>query len=179
MNINLVGFTGSLRKGSFNMATLKTIKKLLPIGVNLDILDLSNIPFFNEDIEDNTPEPVKEFLDKLNKADGIVIATPEYNYSIPPVLKNALDWASRSKGLPLNEKPLAIISASPSIIGGARAQYHLRQVCVKLNLLPLNSPEVFITKVHEKFDENGELIDEYTKNIIMSLINALIEKINK
>lgn len=176
MNINLVGFTGSLRKGSYNMATLKTIKKLLPNNVNLDIVDLSNIPFFNEDIENVTPNSVKDFIERLSKADGIVIATPEYNYSIPPVLKNALDWASRSEVL--SGKPLAIISASPSFTGGARAQYHLRQVCVQLNLYPLNRPEVFIGSAHEKFDEEGNLIDKETEELIIDLINALVEKIN-
>ena len=177
MNINLVGFTGSLRKGSFNMATLKTIKKLLPKNVNLDIIDLSNIPFFNEDIENDTPYSVKDFFDRLRKSDGILIATPEYNYSIPPVLKNALDWASRSEVL--SGKPLAILSASPSFMGGARAQYHLRQVCVQLNLYPLNNPEVFINNAHKKFDENGNLIDKETEELLRELIKALVDKINK
>lgn len=177
MNINLVGFTGSLRKGSFNMLTLKAIKNLLSSEVNLDIIDLSDIPFFNEDIEDNIPESVKDFYDRLSKANGIVIATPEYNYSIPPVLKNALDWASRSKDPLLRGKPLAIISASPSFLGGVRAQYHLRQVCVRLDLQPLNSPEVFINNVDKKFDENGNLTDKDTEEILVSLINTLIEKI--
>lgn len=179
MNIKLVGFAGSLRKESFNMSALKAAKELLPNGVTLDILDLYDIPFFNEDIEDNVPKAVKEFIKKVKESDGIVISTPEYNYSIPPVLKNALDWASRSEDMPLNGKLLAIMSASPSLFGGARAQYHLRQVCVRLNLIPLNSPEVFIMKAHEKFDENGNLIDEYTKTTIEKLMNALIEEINK
>jgi len=179
MNIKLVGFTGSLREKSFNMSALKAAKELLPMGVTFDILDLSDIPFFNEDIEDNIPESVKEFIEKIIESDGIVISVPEYNYSIPPVLKNALDWASRSMDMPLSGKPLAIMSASPSLFGGSRVQYHLRQVCVRLNLLPLNDPEVFIMKAHEKFDEQGNLIDESTKTVIEKLMNALIKEINK
>lgn len=174
--MNIVGFTGSLRKKSYNMAILKTIAKLMPQHINFEILDLSNIPFFNEDITD-IPDSVRIFNDKLSKADGIIISTPEYNYSIPPVLKNALDWASRSEYQPLSGKPLAISSASIGIFGGVHSQMHLREVCVVLNLKPINRPEVYIGKANEKFDENENLTDEYTKKKIIELINSLITEI--
>lgn len=176
--INIIGFTGSLRRKSYNMAALKAAKELLPEGVDMEIEDLSHIPFFNEDLEaEGVPQMVVDFKKKIVKADAILIATPEYNYSIPPVLKNALDWASRGKDAPVNGKPLAIMSASPSMLGGARVQYHLRQVCVGLNLMVINKPEVFITNANKKFDDEGKLIDEYTRNAILKLLLALVERV--
>ena len=121
------------------------------------------------------PQSVVAFKNKLNSADAVLISTPEYNYSIPPVLKNALDWASRGPALPLYGKPLAIMSASLGMFGGARAQYHLRQVCVVLNLLPLNTPEVFIINASTKFDEDGKLIDEYYRASISKLMQSLAD----
>lgn len=175
--INIIGFTGSLRLHSYNKAALNAAKELLPEGAKLDIVDLSDIPFFNEDVEaDGAPQAVLDFKKKLSTADAILISTPEYNYSIPPVLKNALDWASRGTDFPLSGKPLAIMSASPSIFGGSRVQYHLRQVCVRLNLLPLNQPEVFIMKADTKFDIEGNLINETTQNSISKLLEALVDK---
>ena len=175
--INIIGFTGSLRLHSYNKAALRAAKDLLPEGSTLDIVDLSDIPFFNEDLEvEGIPQAVLDFKKKLSTADAILISTPEYNYSIPPVLKNALDWASRGTDLPLSGKPLAIMSASPSIFGGSRVQYHLRQVCVRLNLLPLNQPEVFIMKADTKFDKEGNLINETTQNSISKLLEALVDK---
>ena len=175
--INIIGFTGSLRLHSYNKAALRAAKKLLPEGATLDIVDLSDIPFFNEDLEvEGIPQAVLDFKKKLSTADAILISTPEYNYSIPPVLKNALDWASRGTDLPLSGKPLAIMSASPSIFGGSRVQYNLRQVCVRLNLLPLNQPEVFIMKADTKFDKEGNLINETTQNSISKLLEALVDK---
>ena len=177
--INIIGFTGSLRRNSYNRAALNAAKELLPEGVSLEIEDLSHIPFFNEDLEaEGIPQVVVDLKKKIAMADAILISTPEYNYSIPPVLKNALDWASRGKDTPVNGKPLAIMSASPSMLGGARVQYHLRQVCVGLNLLAINKLEVFITNANKKFDEEGKLIDEYTRNAISKLLQALVEKVN-
>jgi len=175
--ISIVAFTGSLRRDSYNKAALGAAKELLPENASLEILDISQIPFFNEDIEFvGTPQVVLDFKEKLAAADAILISTPEYNYSIPPALKNALDWASRGTDLPLNGKPLAIMSASPSMFGGARVQYHLRQVCVGLNLLPINKPEVFIAKADKKFDLDGKLINENSRNSISKLLQALVDK---
>ena len=175
--VNIIGFTGSLRLHSYNKAALNAAKELLPEGATLEIVDITDIPFFNEDIEaEGMPEAVLNFKRKLASADAVLISTPEYNYSIPPVLKNALDWASRGTDLPLSGKPLAIMSASPSIFGGSRVQYHLRQVCVRVNLLPLNQPEVFIMKADGKFDKDGKLINEITRNAITKLLQALVDK---
>lgn len=177
MNITILGFTGSLRQNSYNKAALNTAKKLLPEGSSLELADLSLIPFFNEDLEiEGIPPVVAEFRKKIASADALLISTPEYNYSIPPVLKNALDWASRDKERPLNGKLLAIVSASPSMFGGARAQYHLRQVCVVLNLWVLNKPEVFITNADKKFDQEGNLTDDYTRKALSQLLQALVDK---
>jgi chromate reductase len=176
--IKIVGFSGSLRHGSYNEAALRAAKELMPLNVIMDILDLSDIPFYNEDLETTgIPESVITFKNKLKEADAILISTPEYNFSIPAVLKNALDWVSRESDYPLSLKPTAIMSASPSMLGGARVQYHLRQVCVCLNMSVINKPEVFINYANQKFDETGKLIDDATKKVIQSLIDALIEKV--
>lgn len=176
--VKLVGFTGSLRQNSFNKAALRAAQELLPEGAVLEIIDLAEIPFFNEDVEARgLPASVAEFKKALAAADAVLISTPEYNFSIPPVLKNALDWASRGENPPLYGKPLAIMSASPSMLGGARVQYHLRQVCVSLNLIPINKPEVFIANAGAKFDEAGTLTDERTRKSIEGLLKALVEKV--
>lgn len=178
--INIIGFTGSLRHNSYNKAALRAAKELLPEDASIEIFDIALIPFFNEDLEEEgIPKSVIAFKNKLSTADAILISTPEYNYSIPPALKNALDWASRGPYFPLSGKPVAIMSASPSMFGGVRVQYHLRQVCVGLNLLVLNKPEVFITKANTKFDMDGKLIDEYTRNSISKLLNVLIDNAHK
>jgi chromate reductase, NAD(P)H dehydrogenase (quinone) len=178
MTVNIVGFTGSLRRASFNLAALRAAQGMMPAGASLEILDLAQIPFFNQDVEAaGVPQVVQDFKAKVAAADAILISTPEYNYSIPPVLKNALDWGSRGESNVWNGKPLAIISASPGVLGGARAQYHLRQVCVVLNLMPLNRPEVFIMNAHTKFDAEGNLTDEFTRQAIAKLLQALVERV--
>ncbi|NLM53139.1 MAG: NAD(P)H-dependent oxidoreductase [Firmicutes bacterium] len=176
--IKIVGFTGSLRKNSYNLAALRAAATLLPEEAELEILDISALPFFNEDVEaEGVPEVVHKFKEKLAAADAVLLATPEYNYSLPPALKNALDWASRGDYNPLANKPTAIMSASIGMFGGARAQYHLRQVCVRLNAQVLNQPEVFIANAGTKFAEDGTLTDERTQNSIKRLLKALIEKV--
>ena len=177
-SIKIVGFTGSLRRGSYNKSALRTAAALLPEGTELEIIDLSGLPFLNEDVEAaGVPEVVLRFKEQLAGCDGVLIATPEYNYSIPPVLKNALDWASRGDKPPLSGKPLAIMSASPGMFGGARAQYHLRQVCVQLNLIPLNRPEVMIAAAHTKINEEGVLTDERSRQAVKGLLEALVREI--
>ncbi|MGI5901579.1 MAG: NADPH-dependent FMN reductase [Desulfitobacteriia bacterium] len=178
--VRIAGFTGSLRRHSYNKAALRAAQYLVPENAVLEILELADIPFLNEDVEaKGLPASVAEFKERLSLADAILISTPEYNFSIPPVLKNALDWASRGEVLPLYGKPLAIMSASPSFLGGSRAQYHLRQVCVSLNLIPINKPEVFITQAHKKFDEEGNLVDERTQESIAKLLKALVENVKR
>ena len=130
---------------------------------------------FNQDIENDMPKKVRDFKSKIREADAILIATPEYNYSVPGVLKNAIDWATRPYGdNPFNEKPLAIMSASVGMLGGARTQYHLRQIFVFLNMYPINGPEVIVTFAQDKFDANGKLIDENTQKYLGQLLQNLV-----
>ena len=180
MTIKIVGFTGSLRKDSFNKAALRAAAEMLPDDVELELVDLTGIPFLNEDEEaKGFPPSVVAFRGKLAAADGVLISTPKYNYSIPPVLKNALDWASRGDEKPLFGKPTAILSVSPGMLGGARVQYHLRQVCVALNLLVLNKPEVFIGNAEEKFDDKGRLVDSRSRAMLQRLLKALVQRIRE
>jgi chromate reductase len=172
--LRILGFAGSLRVGSYNRALLRAAIDLLPDGTTLDIFDLNSIPPFNQDLEMNMPEKVKEFKSKIREADAILIATPEYNYSVPGVLKNAIDFASRPYGdNPFNDKPVAIISASVGMLGGARAQYHLRQTFIFLNMYPINTPEVIVPFAQNKFDANGKLIDEDTRRFLKQLLENL------
>jgi len=172
---HILGFAGSLRKGSFNRSILRAANELLPPGVELEIFDLEGIPPFNQDYDQNPPDKVKEFKAKIRAADAILIATPEYNYSIPGVLKNAIDWASRPYGdNSLQDKPVAIMGASPGMLGTARAQYHLRQSFVFLNMHPLNRPEVMVTFASDKIDKDGKLIDPKTRELIRQLLENLM-----
>ena len=174
--INILGFAGSLRKGSYNKALLSACMELVPKDTVLEIFDLEGIPPFNQDLESSMPEKVKEFKRKIKAADSILIVTPEHNYSVPGVLKNAIDWASRPYGDNSFEgKPAAIMSASPGMLGGARAQYHLRQVLVYLNMFPLNKPEIFVTFANQKFDEKGNLTDEKTREMVKRMLGALVD----
>lgn len=172
--VQILGMAGSLRKGSFNAAALRAAQELKPEGMTLEICDLSDIPLYNQDHERDIPGPVQELKSKIIQADGILLVTPEYNYSFSGIIKNALDWASRPPGnTPLPGKPAAIMGASVGLFGTSRAQYHLRQVCVCLNMFVLNRPEVLIANAHEKFDENGTLKDEETRKRIRALLEAL------
>ncbi len=173
--IHLVALNGSLRQNSFNKMAVRYLQTQLPAQVNLELLDLTEIPFFNEDVEaEGLPPVVVQLKEKIAAADGIILATPEYNYSIPPVLKNALDWISRGKKV-ITRKPTAILSASIGMFGGARVQYHLRQVTTALDMNVLNKPEVFITNAGSKFDGEGNLTDERTQAALKKLLDALLE----
>lgn len=173
--ILVLGFAGSLRKGSYNKALLRAAVELMPKNAKLEIFDIDGIPLYNQDLEKDMPAKVKEFKEKIRRADAILIATPEYNYSFPGVLKNAIDWASRPPGDNSFEgKPVAIMSASIGILGGARAQYQLRQVLVTLNMHPINRPEVMVPLAGEKFDDKGRLIDEKTRAKVQELLESLV-----
>lgn len=172
--ISILGFAGSLRKDSYNRALLRAALELVPDGANLEVFELDGIPPFNQDLEVSLPDKVKEFKRKIKAADAILIVTPEHNFSVPGVLKNAIDWASRPYGDNSFEgKPVAMMSASTGMLGGARAQYHLRQSFVFLNMHPLNKQEVFVTFAPQKFDDTGRLLDEKTKEVIRELLNNL------
>jgi chromate reductase len=175
-DVKVLGFAGSLRKDSYNRAALRAAQELLPPGMTLEIFDLAAIPMFNGDIiRAGFPAPVLEFTERIAMADALLIVTPEYNYSIPGVLKNAIDWASRLPERPLKGKPLAMMGASSGYFGSSRAQYHLRQVCVLLDMRPVNNPEVFIPLASSKFDDAGKLTDTMSRDGISKLLQALQE----
>ena len=178
--IKILGFAGSLRNGSYNKSILRAATELLPENAELEIFDLKDIPMYNQDLDGQAQASVSEFKDKIKSADAILIATPEYNYSIPGVLKNAMDWASRPYGdNSFDGKPLAIMGASIGNIATARAQYHLRQTCVFLNMHVVNQPEVMVGVAQDKIDSNGVLTDEKTKEVIKSLLQKLVELTKK
>ena len=174
--VKMLGIAGSLRRESYNRAALRAAVKLVPSGITLKTFDLGGIPPFNQDHEKEPPNPVREFKTAILQADAILIVTPEYNYSVPGVLKNAIDSASRPYGESAwNAKPVGIMGASIGMLGTARAQYHLRQMFVFLNMFPLNQPEVMIANADEKFDMDGNLKDEKTAQKIRELLQALAD----
>ncbi|HVP26143.1 MAG TPA: NAD(P)H-dependent oxidoreductase [Candidatus Bathyarchaeia archaeon] len=174
--VTILGFAGSLRKGSYNKSLLNAALELIPENAKLEVFDLEGILPFNQDFESQPPQIVKEFKRKIRAADAILIATPEYNYSVPGVLKNAIDWASRPYGdNAFEDKPVAIMSASGGMLGGARAQYHLRQTFVSLNMHPLNRPEVIVTFASEKIDDKGKVVDEKTREKISKMLANLVD----
>jgi chromate reductase len=171
----IIGFAGSLRKDSYNKALLRAALELVPEGVVLEIFDLEGIPPFNQDLENEPVEKVREFKAKIKAADAVLIATPEYNYSIPGVLKNAIDCASRPHGdNAFEHKPVAIMGASSGMLGSARAQYHLRQCFVFLSCFALNHPEVIVAHAREKIDEDGRVTDQKTRELIRQLLESLV-----
>jgi chromate reductase len=174
--LKILGFAGSLRTGSYNKSLLREAGELLPPNVAiLKIFDLADIPPYNQDIEMDMPQKVKEFKSNIREGDAILIATPEYNYSVPGVLKNAIDWASRPYGdNSFDGKPVAIMSASPGMLGGVRAQYHLRQSFVYLNMHPVNGPDVVVNFAQQKFDVNGNLVDQDTRKFLGQLLQNLV-----
>lgn len=174
--VRILGIAGSLRRESYNRGALRAAQQLIPEGATLDVFELDGIPGFNQDQEQNPPEKVAELKRRIVEADAILFVTPEYNYSVPGVLKNAIDWASRPYGESAwNGKPAAIMGASIGGIATARAQYHLRQIMVFLNMFPLNQPEVMIGNAAERFDAQGNLTDDTTKEYIRKLLENLVE----
>lgn len=173
--VNIFGFAGSLRKNSYNKILLKATLDLVSDDATLEIFDLYSIPPFNEDLELKLPEKVKEFKRRIKAADAILIVTPEYNYSIPGVLKNAIDWASiPPEDNSFEGKPVAIISASTGKQRGERVQKQLKQSFVFLNMVPISKPEVYVTFAPQKFDANGKLIDHETAELIKELLSNLV-----
>jgi chromate reductase len=175
-SVKILGICGSLRKGSYNAAALRAAQQLLPAGAELDVFDkLRDIPPFDQDQETNPHPAVVDLKARVRKADAILFVTPEYNYSIPGVLKNAIDSASRPYGdSAWKGKPVAVMGASPGMLGAARAQYHLRQCFVFLEMYPVNQPEVMISKAAERFDEQGNLKDDKTRELIQKLLVELM-----
>jgi chromate reductase len=173
-HFRFVAISGSLRMGSYNTMVLKAAQKLVPENVSIEQLSIELVPLYNFDLHDKCfPAVVNKLDDIIKAADAVIFVTPEYNYSIPGVLKNFIDFASKSPQRPFDMKPVGIISASPGLLGGVRAQYHLRQILVALNAQVINQPEIMISEVMNKFDEKENLTDEKTKKFIRSFISSL------
>lgn len=171
MSLKVLGICGSLRKASLNMAALRACTDLLPTGMTLEIGSIADLPMFNQDVLDQgMPAPVKRFREQVAAADGLLIASPEYNFSIPSPLKNAIDWGSRAPNQVFHEKPVAIFTVAPGPVGGTRAQYDLRRVLSQLWGHVLPRPEVFITHAAGKFDAQGGLTDETTRKFLGELL---------
>jgi chromate reductase len=178
--VRILGIAGSLRRQSYNRAALRAAVQLAPQDAAVEVFELDGIPGFNQDEEKNPPAKVAELKQRVRSADAILLVTPEYNYSVPGVLKNAIDWASRPYGdSAWNGKPVAIMGASIGTFGTARAQYHLRQTFVFLNMFPINQPEVMIGNAAERFDAQGNLTDEPTKDHIRRLLQNLVQWTNR
>ncbi len=178
-NITVVGIVGSLRKDSYNRSLMNAVKEMAPEGVTLEIFDLGDIPLFNQDRETaDYPKAAQALKDKIKAADGVIIATPEYNRSIPGVLKNAIDWTSRPRGgNAWDGKHVATMGATGGAIGTAVAQGHLRQVLTYLNTHVLGQPEFYLGGVTTKLDANGVLVDPATKEHIATFWGAFLKEI--
>ncbi|AXS38885.1 NADPH-dependent FMN reductase [Breoghania sp. L-A4] len=181
--LNIVTLCGSLREGSFNAALLRALPELAPDRMSFTpAVSIAGIPLYNADDQnaDGFPDAVKALGDQIRAADGVIIATPEYNYSVTGVLKNAIDWVSRLPDQPFKDKPVAIQSTSGGLLGGARAQYHLRQIMVFLEAMMFNKPEIMVTFAKGKFDENTlALTDEPTRDIVGKQLDAFAGFIGK
>lgn len=174
--LKIFGLAGSLRQGSYNRALLRAAVEVAPKGVEIRIFErLGEIPLFNEDVEAaGDPEPVVALKSAIQEADAVLIATPEYNYGIPGVLKNAIDWASRPPDSSvLQGKPAAIMGATPGMTGTARAQLALRQAFLFTETYAVLHPEVLVARAYEKIDDRGRLRDEATRGFIRDLLEAL------
>ena len=175
--LTILGISGSLREGSYNTATLRAAQELCPPGARIELFtELGAIPAFNQDLENDPPSAVRILKRQVREADAILFATPEYNYSVPGVLKNAIDWASRPHGESAwDGKPAAIVGASTGMLGSARAQYHLRQMFVFLNIFAINEPEVMIPMAEDRFDDLGDLTDDVSRKLIAELLENLVD----
>src|SRR5215831_18238803 len=170
----VLGICGSLRASSYNRAALRTAIELKPPGMMIETADIGSFPLYNEDVRaQGFPAPVERFRRQIAAADALLFVTPEYNYSISGVLKNAIDWASRPPDQPFAGKPVALMGAGAGMAGTARAQYDLRRCCVFLDMHPLNKPEVLIGQAQTKFDADGRLTDEAARGFIRDMMVAL------
>lgn len=174
--LHFVGFSGSLRKGSYNTMLLNAVRELLPENVSFETASI-DMPLYNADNDlpeaAERPEQVKAFREILAKADGIVIVSPEYNYSIPGGLKNAIDWASRGEDSPLLNKPVAVMGATPGLWGTIKMQVAFNTVFQFLNMRPVYKPEVLVNQAKNKFDEKGRLTDQMSRDIVNQKLQAL------
>ena len=175
--IHILGFAGSLREGSYNKSLIRNAIALAPDSMAIEFYDLEGLPFYNADVEaEGDPGPVVDFKHAINRADGLLIASPEYNYGVTGITKNAVDWASRPpKDAPLKQKPVGILGASPSSTGTARSQSQLRQALVGTHSYCMVQPQILVSRAHEKFDDEGNLTDETTRKYLKNYLEALYE----
>ena len=174
--ISVLGIAGSLRQGSYNKATLRAAAELAPPGMTIETFDLAPIQPYNEDVKQRGfPPPEQELRERIRAAGALLIVTPEYNRGVPGVLKNAIDWASRPPDQPFDGKPAAILGASPGMIATAVAQYELRRYLGILNAIVMNTPSVMISHAAEKFDAQGRLTDQPTREVIGRALQALVD----
>lgn len=179
-SVRILGICGSLRKDSFNHMALRAAGELLPEGATLETVGIGDLPHYDNDVfQAGLPASVERFRAAIRDADAILIASPEYNHSVPGVLKNAMDWASRPPEQPFNGKPGAIMGATTGMTGTARMQAHLRQICACLNMHLVNKPEVMIPAAASKFDAEGRLTDEKTRDAIAGLMQSLVALTNR
>jgi chromate reductase len=172
----VAGIAGSLRHASFNRALLRTAAELAPERLHIEIHEIADIPLYNQDVEDqNAPAAVTTLREAVRSADALLIATPEYNHGVPGVLKNTIDWLSRPpRSSALNGKPVAVMGASPGVVGTARSQSQLRQAFVFTNSYAMAQPEVLVGRAHEKFDAEGRLTDEATRKFIAQFLDQFV-----
>jgi chromate reductase len=174
--LRILGISGSARKNSFNTALLEAAKDLVPPGAELETFDVSSLPLYNQDLEAELPEVVRAFKEEIRKADAILFSTPEHNYSVSALLKNAIEWGNRPEtDNTWDGKPAAMMSASTSPRGGVRAQLHLRHIMVELNMYPINQPQLILARAQEKFDSNSKLTDEKVRETLRNLLLALVQ----
>jgi len=173
-SIRVLGISGSLRKESYNTAVLRTAQEIAPEGMTITLHDISGIPLYNEDVyQKGFPDAVEKFRAAIRESHALLVVTPEYNYSIPGVLKNAIDYASRPPKQPFDSKPIAIMGASPSLTGTARAQSHLRQIFTGLNTRLFGWPELLVSNASQKISSEGKLTDEKSREILLKILIGL------
>jgi chromate reductase len=180
--MNVITICGSLRKGSYNRMVMSALPSLAPSGMKLkELSGIEKFPLYVADLhaDGKFPEAVTSFADQIRAADAVIINSPEYNYTIPGALKNAIDWVSRLKDQPFREKPVAIQSASQGPLGGARMQYHMRQMFVFLGAFVFNTPEIFVGMAQTKFDEKGELTDDATRDFLRKQLEAFAKFVER
>ena len=179
--LRILAFAGSLRAASYNRALLRAAQELAPAGMTIEIFDLIDVPLYNGDVEaEGDPEAVARLKAAIRDADGVLMATPEYNHGVPAVIKNAVDWASRPpRNASLNGKPVAILGASPGITGTARGQSQLRQAFEFTNSYAMPQPEILVFKAHEKFGPDGTLTDESTRVHLQAFLAAFAKWVRR
>ncbi|HEU4966465.1 MAG TPA: NAD(P)H-dependent oxidoreductase [Candidatus Saccharimonadales bacterium] len=174
-NIDIIALSGSLREGSYTTKLVRAFAAIAPAGISIELVDISQLPLINEDLETDLPEPVRMLRGRVRRADAVLLATPEYNRSYSPVVKNALDWASRPSDQSCwNGKPAAIVGCTPYTLGAFGAQHHLRQVLTYLNMPTLQQPEFYLSLIAEKMDDQGVITDPDTREHIKKFLQAFI-----